>query len=314
MEKQEFERKRLMEVSEVNEKLADAAGYVLECEAAYAARIKETADSIEAADATIIMVSGPSASGKTTSSHKLEHEMKARGHKATVVSLDNYFKNVSDYPKHADGSVDMEHLDALDVERINTDMKQLTETGECEVPIYDFLTGDRSDATMHVQVGDGDIVIIEGIHALNPELTKLVREDAKYGIYVSLRTEYSEDGARVIATRDLRITRRMVRDYFFRGRSVRNTLEMWQRLMDGEEDWIKPFKSEADTMLDTSFPYEPAVFSPVLKDLYEDPDQGGEYREILERLNRLFGKFRSIDAELVPQNSMLREFLGDLEL
>lgn len=310
----EFDKKRLLEVTEVNAALASGAAYVTECEEVYRERVGAVSDAIEKSGAAIVLVSGPSASGKTTSSHRIEQEMKRRGHGATVVSLDNYFKKLTDYPQHPDGSYDMEHIDALDVERVNADLRQLIETGGCEMPVYDFLESDRSDATLHIRAGAGDIVLIEGIHALNPQLTQLVPDDSKFGVYAGLRTEYAVDGMRVVATRDLRITRRMVRDYYFRGRSIQNTLSVWQRLMDGEERWIKPFKSQADLLLDTSFPYEPAVFLPILEELVVDPEQGGIHRDVLERLARTFDVFVPLDVELVPQNSMLREFLGGLML
>lgn len=309
-----FERKRLIEVSAVNAELAGAAEYIARCEVDYAARVAAVADDIERDGTAIVLVSGPSASGKTTSSHKLEREMKRRGHGAVVVSLDNYFKKLTDYPKHPDGSYDMEHIEALDVERINVDLGQLIRTGSADIPVYDFVEGDRADATLHIRAGDGDIVIIEGIHALNPELSRLVPADKKFGVYAGLRTEYGIDGVRAVATRDLRITRRMVRDYYFRGRSVHNTLSVWRRLMEGEERWIKPFKSEADLLLDTSFAYEPAVFLPILDRLVADPAQGGEHRPVLEDLDARFGYFVPVAVDLVPKNSMLREFLGDLEL
>lgn len=309
-----FDRKRLLEISDVNAALADGVAYINACEAVYDERVRAVADDIEQSAAAIVMVSGPSASGKTTSAHKLEREMRRRGHGATVVSLDNYFKKLTDYPRHDDGSYDMEHIDTLDVERVNTDLKQLIETGCCAIPVYDFLAGDRSDAALHIRAGDGDILIIEGIHALNPQLTQLVPDDNKFGVYAGLRTEYGVGGQRAVATWDLRITRRMVRDYYFRGRSVQNTLAVWPRLRDGEEIWIKPFKAEANVLLDTSFPYEPAVFSPILQLLAEDPREGGEHRKAFEQLAGLFTRFVSVEAELVPKNSMLREFLGGLAL
>jgi uridine kinase len=309
-----FEKKRLMEVCDINAKLARPAQWIDHCEAQYAQRVAAVGDAIQQAGASIVMLSGPSASGKTTSAHKIALEMKKRGHGAVVVSLDNFFKNIENYPQTADGKPDLEHLHAVDVTHVNHCLSTLIETGACEIPVFDFITEHRTDETLHIVAGDGDIVIIEGIHALNPAMASSVPAEKVFNVYVGLRGEYSVAGQRVVATRDLRITRRMVRDFYYRGHSVARTLEMWQRLMDGEEKWIKPFKKDANMLLDTTFEYEPCLFAPLLQRLCADAAQGGAYRAVLLEINERFCKFEAICADLVPKNSLLREFVGGLEL
>ncbi len=309
-----FEPKRLLEVAGVNTDIGEGGSFVAECEEIFATRIANVADAVEDKEATIVMASGPSASGKTTSSHKLAVEMRRRGHKAMVISLDNFFRNLADYPRTADGKIDMEHLHALDVDMVNRCIRDLIEKGSAEVPEFDFKSQSRLTRMSRVTLGEGDIAIIEGIHALNPELIQLVPKDSVFGLYIGLRTEYTEQGKRVVATRDLRISRRMVRDYLFRGHSVQRTLEMWQRLMDGEEQWIKPYKCNADRLLDSSFAYEPGLFAPVLTKLCGEPEQGGEFRDLLERLQQQFALFSTVDQTNVPPDSMLREFIGGLVL
>lgn len=309
-----FEPKKTLEVSAVNSGLSNGDSYMKACEDGYHARIDAVADAVVAGGNAIVMLSGPSASGKTTSAYKIALALRRHEKKAVVVSLDNFFRNMADYPKTRDGIPDWEHVRAVDVDRVNDCLKELIDTGETEMPVYDFLTQRRTDETLHVEAGKNEIVIIEGIHALNPLLTESISNNALFKLYVGLRTEYSVDGKRVVATRDLRITRRLVRDYYFRGHSVRNTLELWKRLMDGEERWIKPFKKDADMLLDTSHPYEVGVFHTVLEVLCDDPEQGGEYRGILLTLAEQYEQFYSIEPDDVPKNSMLREFIGGLQL
>ena len=307
-----FGRKKLYEIDEINFDLAKGKEFIDRCEHEYTLRVKAVADEIEARDCAIVMQSGPSASGKTTSALRIAREMKKRGKSAVVVSLDNFFKNITDYPKTDEGVPDMEHVDALDIDTINGCLKQLVDTGSSNMPTYDFVTQRRVRDAMHVEIDDGDIVIIEGIHALNPLLSQSIPDKEVFKLYTGLRAEYSRDGKRVIATRDLRITRRLVRDYHFRGHSVRNTLELWKRLMDGENKWIKPFKSDADMLLDTSFAYEPGLFGPILEELISDPEQGGEFRDILITLAELFEPFIYINEDMIPADAMLREFVGGL--
>ncbi len=312
--KQEFEPKKLLEVSEINRGILTGSSFVKECETIYQARVDAVADAIVSSGSAVVMLAGPSASGKTTSAHKVALSLRRHGKNAEVVSLDNFFRNITEYPKTAEGMPDMEHLLALDVDRVNRCLKELIATGASEMPIYDFLTQRRSDTTLHIEAGRDDIVIIEGIHALNPALSASIAQDAVFRMYVGLRTEYCVDGRRVVSTRDLRITRRLVRDYLFRGHSVRNTLELWNRLRSGEEQWIKPFKEIADTLLDTSHPYEPGVFLPILQELCSDSAQGGEFRDVLDTLLGQFSLFDPVVSAIVPSNSMLREFIGGLEL
>ena len=309
-----FERKKLIELSEVNEQAASDKEYIARCEEQYHIRVGETVDCFEDSGCSIIMVSGPSASGKTTSSYKIAKELESRGRSTTVISLDNFFRKLEDYPKTEEGIPDFEHVQALDVERVNRCLKELIENGKSDIPVFDFLTQRRCTETQTLETGHGEAVIIEGIHALNPILSESISSADIFRLYVGLRLEYSENGERVLKTRNLRIMRRLVRDYYFRGHSVRNTLELWKRLRDGEELWIKPFKKDADMLLDSSFEYEPGVFVPILKELLDDPEQGGEFRHMLQRLWEQFVKFDPIELSRIPAGSMLREFVGGLEL
>jgi len=309
-----FEPKQLLEINAVNEQINKGKTFVDQCELQYEGRVLDCAQRILDSGCRIVLISGPSASGKTTSSLKLSRAVQKKDRGATVVSLDNFFRNKTDYPKTSDGAPDMEHIQALDVGQVNTCLKELVETGVTDIPVYDFLTQKRSPDTLRIEAKDQDIVLIEGIHALNPILSESISDDSKFRIYVGLRAEYSQGRRRVVATRDLRITRRLVRDAYFRGHSVRDTLELWDRLQEGEEQWIKPFKPVADMLLDTSFLYEPGLFGPVLEELCRDAECGGEFRDVLLKLLSEMKRFSPVDVETVPKTSMLREFVGGLEL
>lgn len=309
-----FEAKTLLEITEVNAALHAPRPYVTRCEEIYSRRVAEVADHLLARGCKVILLSGPSASGKTTSALRIAAELGRRGRHGTVVSLDNFFRNVGEYPRTPQGLPDFEHLQALDIELIHDSLEKLIITGKCEMPTYDFVRQHRAEEVLRVEAGGDEIVLVEGIHALNPLLTQSIPGDGMLRVYIGLRTEYSENGRRVLATRDLRIVRRLVRDHYFRGHSVRNTLELWRRLRQGEEQWIKPFKSTADWLLDSSFDYEPALFAPFLAALCADPEEGGEFRDILLGLAARFGRFTALEPALVPHDSMLREFVGGLEL
>lgn len=309
-----FEPKRLIEIDSVNASIVTRSRYIDVCEQQYNKKISAVADQILDSACPIVMLSGPSASGKTTSSYKLARQLERCGRKTAVISMDNFFRNIEEYPTTSDGKPDFEHLQAVDVERINVCLKELIEDGKSDMPTYDFLTQHRCGDTLHIEVANGEIVIIEGIHALNPVVSQSVSGSDVFKIYAGLRAEYSEGGKRVVTTRDLRITRRLVRDYYFRGHSLRNTLELWNRLMDGEEKWIKPFKPDADILLDTSFEYEPGLFAPILTELCNNPAQGGDFRDVLLRVAACFKRFQPIETVNIPKDSMLREFVGGLEL
>ena len=309
-----FEPKRLLPIDGVNADIDRGRLFVEQCEQDYARRIEGCCDAIEAGGRRIVMLSGPSASGKTTTTHKLAIEIRSRGYDGFVVSLDDFFLDIEDYPRNEQGVPDFEHIRALDVECVNRCLRELVLDGATDMPVYDFRRQRRSDEIRHVEAQEGDFVFIEGIHALNPLLSSSIDPVSIFKIYASLRTEYAKDSARVVATRDLRITRRLVRDFLARGHSVRTTLELWDRLREGEEKWIKPFRADADWILDTSFVYEPALLLPWLEELCLDPECGGDHRHVLIKLLDQYRLFHPLEQSLVPTNSMLREFTGGLEL
>ncbi len=310
--KYEFKPKTRIEIGELDEQIRLDPGMIARNEAAYEARVDEVASLILQGESRIVMVSGPSASGKTTSAHKLAMALRRHGSAAVVVSLDDFFKNLEDYPRDKHGKPDLEHFESLDAACVNEALSSLLRTGACMVPAFDFETQRRKAEYRPLSLEPGGHLIIEGIHALNPALAESVPSEAVYRLYVGLRTEYCANGTLVLNTRDLRITRRLVRDNLFRGRSADMTLDSWRSIAKGEEKWIKPFKPIVDMLLDTSFPYEPCVLLPVMRGLRQA--QNGDVRADMLRLCGLFELFEPVDAAKMPSGSMLREFLGGLSL
>lgn len=301
--------KRLVETSLLNLAAAAPETLVACCEQDYAARVADAVAQIEAGDAHVVMLTGPSASGKTTTAHKIADRIAASGRRSVVVSLDNFYKDVKDYPVLPDGTPDYESVDALDVAEINRCLLSLVETGKAEIPDFDFNREQRRQGVIPIEVGDG-VVIVEGIHALNPRLTALLPEGSAFKIYTSMREEYSYRGRRVLATREIRLARRMVRDHKFRGHSLEKTFSMWPAVCEGEEKNIKVFKPEADMILDTSFSYEVCCLAPFVTGLRGSLAPDSAYAARLEELCALFALLTPIDEAYMPRDSMLREFIG----
>ncbi len=301
--------KRLTEIGLLNVAACSAQGFVDYCEQDYAARIEHAAQAIQESGAHIVMLTGPSASGKTTTAHKLAECIRSHGRASAVVSLDNFFKDVSEYPKLPDGSPDYESVDALDIRGINRCLLELLNTGGTEIPDFDFCREQRRCGVIPVQVGDG-VVIVEGIHALNPRLTALLPQGSAFKIYAGLREEYSCGGKRVLPTRDIRLARRMVRDHKFRGHSLEKTFEMWPGVCAGEDKNIRVFKQEAHLLLDTSFSYEPCTLAPFVLEMRQTLAPDALYAPQLEDLCSRFALCTPLPQQLIPKTSMLREFIG----
>ena len=302
--------KRLVEVDLYNVAARSPQALAQLSENSYARRVQYAAQKVRGSGAKIVMLTGPSASGKTTSAHCLAKALVQQGTPAQVVSLDNFFKGAAYYPKMPDGTLDYENLETLDLPLIKQCLHQLSETGKTELPIYDFATEQRAAAVEPIDL-QGGVCIVEGIHALNPELTGLVPDDQIYRIYAGLREEYCIDGRRVINTQDIRLCRRTLRDAATRGRSPAKTLAMWDRVMDGETRYIKGFKTTADFLLDTSFTYELGLISRLLGEVRRQFTLEGHNAELWDETARRFEQVNPLPLELLPADSMLCEFYGN---
>lgn len=275
----------------------------------YHDQIESIADEVLAAGHRIVMLTGPSAAGKTTSAHKIAGAVAARGHNSRVLSLDDFYIGEGKYPKNPDGSDDYESLEALNLAELHSCLKDLYTTGVCDAPVFDFAKQQPS-GTQHIDARDG-VVIIEGLHALNPALTEELPDDAALCLYAGLREEYADaHDSRCLATRDIRLARRIVRDYLFRGHGAAFTLGLWGHVCAGEDRFIKPYKPRANLLLDTTHTYEVCLWRTVLDAMPADPALTATQARQLEVLRRRFAEFPALGTELVPENSLLREFIG----
>ncbi|TFG82949.1 MAG: nucleoside kinase [Spirochaetales bacterium] len=276
-------------------------------------RVAEIADQIAARSdkVKVVLIAGPSSSGKTTTSKKLSIQMRVLGFEPLVIGLDDYFVSRSKTPIDKDGQLDFECLEALDIEYLNEQLLQLFNGEEVELPSFDFKSGERKASGKRLRLGDRTILVMEGIHGLNERLTPRIARDQKFKIYVSALTQINLDEHNRVSTTDNRLLRRMVRDNQFRGRSALETLKMWPSVQRGERMHIFPFQNEADTALNSALDYELGVLKvyaePLLRTVKPmDP----EYCEAKRLLNFL-AFFAPISAQFVPQDSLLREFIGE---
>lgn len=281
-------------------------------EALHEKKIARIADDISAARnrIAVVLVAGPSSSGKTTFSRRLLVQLRVNGLNPVPISLDDYFIDRHLTPRGDDGDPDFEALDAIDLPLFNDHLVRLVQGEEVEVPAYDFLTGKRKARGKRVKLGRDQMLIIEGIHGLNDRLTSSIPMGRKFKIYASALTHLNIDDHNRIPTTDVRILRRIVRDHLFRGYSATDTIKRWPKVRAGEERNIFPFQEMADTMVNTALAYELAVLKPYADRLLEAirPDQP-EYVEA-KRLRKFLKYIIPVSGEGVPPNSIMREFIG----
>ena len=260
--------------------------------------------------ARIVLIAGPSSSGKTTFTKRLAIQLMTNLLKPQMISLDNYFVSRELTPRDETGDYDYESLYALDLELFNADLNRLLEGEEVELPYYNFETGRREYRGNRVRLGDRSVLLIEGIHGLNPELTNYIDERMKYAVYVSALTSLSIDDHNWVPTTDNRLLRRIIRDHKYRGASAIDTLRRWPSVRRGEEKWIFPYQENADATFNSSLIFELGVMrrygEEILRGVPADLPEYGE----AHRLRRFLGYFTPIDDRLIPPTSLLREFLG----
>lgn len=258
----------------------------------------------------IVLISGPSSSGKTTFSKRLSIQLMANGVRPYPVSLDNYFKNREDTPLDENGEYDFESLYALDLDLFNSQMRDVMSGEEVALPTYDFIAGKRVYKGDRLKLEKGMVLILEGIHALNPELTSGIDDALKYRVYVSALTSISLDDHNPIPTTDNRLLRRILRDYKTRGYSAKDTIGRWESVRNGENKWIFPYQENADVMFNSALLYELAVLRPLVEPvLMSVPEDCSEYGEAY-RLLRFLQYFKAIRSDEIPPTSLIREFLG----
>ncbi|MBI2343658.1 MAG: nucleoside kinase [Deltaproteobacteria bacterium] len=284
---------------------------VLVAEALHEKKIAAISDTIKARrDVRFLFIAGPSSSGKTTFSKRLAIQLQVIGLKPVALSMDNYYRNRENSPLHPDGSYDFESVEALDLGLFNTQLQQLLKGALVETPIFSFPRGRRIHKTHPLQLHAGQVILIEGIHALNPRIAEAIPRESCFKIFVSALTQICIDDHNRIFTSDCRLIRRIVRDWKFRGTNAAETITIWPSVRAGEERWIYPFQEDADVMFDSALCYEQAVLKNYAERyLTEVPNEHPSYVEAL-RLFRFLDLFVPLQSEDVPHTSILREFIG----
>lgn len=275
--------------------------------------LQDIADDIRAAfpRVRLVLIAGPSSSGKTSFCNRLAIELRSLGLKPITLSMDNYFRNNADLPPADDGLPDFEAVSAIDIPLFNQQLKQMLANQPVNMPVFDFLTGSRSQRTIPVQLTDDHILLVEGIHGLNDTLTDEIPAANKLKIYISCMTALNMDDLTPISTSDNREIRRLVRDVKFRGISAEKTLLTWQKVRRGEEKNIFPYQDAADFYFNTSLAYEFSLLAPLIKPkLTEISEHSPAYPEA-QRLLSLVNCFAAGNATAVPAYSLLQEFLGN---
>ncbi len=258
----------------------------------------------------IVMLAGPSGSGKTTTAGKIKEKLELFGHKAYTVSLDDFYKNIGEGPKNEDGSNDFESVDSLDTELIRKCLGELIEGSKSELPLFDFMTGRRRSEKNVIELKEDDVIIVEGLHALNPAVVSALPQENLFKIYISVSSRIYDKNEVLLTKRDLRFVRRMIRDFQFRNSPVEHTYSLWPAVLNGEEKFLFPFRKNADETINSIHIYEPCVFKDeaisLLSTVKKESVNYEDARELISKLN----KFPSIEKNLVPEKSLLREFLG----
>ena len=272
--------------------------------------LADIADEIVSKNKRIILIAGPSSSGKTTFSHRLSIQLEIAGLTPHPVSMDDYFLDRELSPRDENGNYNFETIASLDVDLLTKHINQLLDGEEIDVPSYNFITGKREYHGHKLKIGEKDVLVMEGIHGLNGTLTNEIPEDAKYRIYVSALNQINLDEHNRIPSSDGRLLRRIVRDAMTRGNDARETISRWDSVRKGEEDNIFPYQEEADVMFNSAQIYEIAVLKQYAEPLlFAVPRDCPEYQEA-KRLLKFLEYFLNIPSEAIPKTSLLREFIG----
>ena len=299
--------------------LSDVNKYISDCKIDNIIRITETHFNNEIYDlvsdvikkkARFVLFAGPSSSGKTTTTKKIALQLRSRGYEVLVISVDNYFKNLVDSPKDENGNYDFECLEALDLKLLNKQLKDLIAGKKVDLPTYNFITGEKEYKGDPIKIEDNTIILMEGLHCINDEMTPDLDPSLKYKVYLSPFMPLNIDRHNYISTTDLRLMRRIVRDNRTRATDVGATIAYWNKVRDGEEKYIFPFINNVDKILNTSLVYEIGVLKVFVEPLlYSVKSNSPSYNESRRLINSM-RNFFTIPSDYVPEDSILREFIG----
>lgn len=300
-------------VSDLNEKIANGEykDLVQLSEALHEKKIARIADEIKRKKSRIILIAGPSSSGKTTFARRLCVQLRVNGMEPLYMGTDDYFVEREDTPLDRYGEKDYENLNALDIELFNGNMNDLLAGKEVDLPTFDFITGHKVFGKRVTKISDKNILVIEGIHGLNDELTKFIPSSEKFKIYISPLTQLNIDAHNRVPTTDERMLRRMVRDYLFRGKSAKETIASWPKVREGEDVNIFPYCEKADVFFNSYHVYEISLLKKYALPLLEEIDESEEEYAEAVRMLKFLRFFKTMeDEDIVVNNSIMREFIG----
>lgn len=296
---------RTVESGEIQEIIKISEGLQEKKVAQIADKIRKNSKQIK-----LILISGPSSSGKTTFSKRLAIQLKVNGLNPVKISLDNFFVNREDNPVDENGEYDFESLEALDIDLFNKNIQELLDGKEVELPKFSFANGSRYYDGEKLSVSNKDLIIVEGIHGLTPALSEKIADEFKFKIYVSALTSISIDGHNLIKTSDNRLIRRMIRDARYRGYSARETIGRWDSVRRGEDKNIFPYQEEADIMFNSALLYELSVLKLHAEPILRKVKPNEKEYNTAQRLLKFFSYFVPVDDDEIPPTSIIREFLG----
>ncbi|MBQ2934423.1 MAG: nucleoside kinase [Clostridia bacterium] len=286
------------------------------CNEKYSNHIADIAKRISEDDRIkIVAIAGPSGSGKTTTAHIFQEQLKRLGETVAVVSLDDFYLPADRLPILPDGSVDIESVNSLDVELINECFDGIIKYGKTVLPHYDFKTRAREKNAKQLDIGNHGIVIVEGLHALNPLIADDSLRKNIFKIYISVnRSVDDNNGVQMLSSRQIRLIRRVLRDDKFRGATATETLHLWNNVIDGERKYLYCFKDTADVQLVTFHPYELGVYRERFGKMRNTVNKNAPCYDYFIKTANALERFSAIDSTLVPENSLIREFIGGLKL
>ena len=299
-----------IDISLINRRAKDdASGFISECERDYKDFVGSVADRVaNNENIKVILLAGPSGSGKTTTANLLSDELEARGLESHVVSLDDFYRDSTDekYPRLENGERDFEAVGALNIEDIDKTLSKIADGEEFFVPKFDFKLGRRTEVRKFEKISHG-CVIIEGLHALNPEISEHLDKQKVLKIFISVSTNINDEQGRILSGRKLRFTRRMIRDSVYRDADAARTLSLWENVLRGEDKYLYPYRSLADIDFNTFHAYEPCVMRAYAERLI--PGELCERSEYAKTVLSALSRMENIDEGLVPRDSLMREFI-----
>ena len=296
---------------EINKRVTeDKEGFIAECESLYRNQLSELSERIRKTDGRIlVMLAGPSSSGKTTTAVLLKKDLEEKGRHAIVISLDDFYRDQTESYYFEDGTIDYETVRSIDTDYVTVCMENLLHKGEAMLPVFSFLTKMREDYKK-VTVHEDEIIIVEGLHAISPEITEPLKKENMLKAYVSVSSRVYKEGEAFLSKRDVRFIRRLIRDYRFRHSSVDNTFYLWKGVRMGEDRYLFPYRDRADVKIDSFHPYEICVFKDIAINLLDHTGSDSIYYPTAKELKGKLEEFVSLSETAVPDGSLLKEFIG----